>query len=195
MVSKANTCVLLPPANCFLPGTNHFGHFVLTRDLLRSLSKPPKRVVVLASKGHMFAKMELEDLHFRNRAYNSRESYGNSKLANILFAKELTARANGTYTAVSLHPGGINTNLDRHLPSWGRFIFRTLVAIPGVLYLAIGEPAMKNMAQGAATTIWAALSDEIKGGEYCADCAVAPTITKEAEDEELQKKLWQVTEE
>ena len=88
------------------------------------------RVVVLSSMGHSFGNIDLEDLHFtKGRSYTPWVSYGQSKMANILFAKELNKRANGAYIAVSVHPGGIDTNLMQHTPNWQVAIFRAIVAM------------------------------------------------------------------
>jgi len=97
-------------------GVNHFGHFYLTQLLQDKLLTTPHtagRVVVLSSSAHNMGKVVPSDLHYTNgRAYKGWEAYGQSKLANLLFAKGLADRLKGTpATAVSVHPGVIQTNL------------------------------------------------------------------------------------
>lgn len=98
-------------------GVNHFGHFYLTQLLLPKMLSTPDtagRVVVLSSSAHEFGSFDFEDLHYKNgRPYKSGwPAYGQSKLANLLFAKELADRLEGTQiSAVSVHPGVIHTAL------------------------------------------------------------------------------------
>lgn len=99
-------------------GVNHFGHAYLTRLLLPKMKETKDtagRIVVLASTAHTMGTVQPDDLHFKNgRTYRGWESYGQSKMANILFAKGLADRLEGTgITAVSVHPGVIQTNLWR----------------------------------------------------------------------------------
>lgn len=95
-------------------GVNHFGHFYLTTLLLDKMiatKHTAGRVVVLASMAHMLGKMNFKDLHFKKRSYGAWKAYGQAKLANILFAKGLADRLEGTnITAISLHPGGCYSN-------------------------------------------------------------------------------------
>ncbi len=109
-------------------GTNHLGHFLLTsllRPLLTTTSKQEGgdgsadvRVVVVSSVGHQYAKkpIRLDDLNwFRESEFLTGEAYFQSKLANVLFAKELDRRMRGTgVKACSLHPGVVATDLSRH---------------------------------------------------------------------------------
>lgn len=97
-------------------GVNHFGHFYLTKLLLDKMKSTPDtagRIVVLSSSAHNMGKVVVSDLHYtKGRAYAGWEAYGQSKLANLLFAKGLADRLKGTsLTAVSIHPGVIKTNL------------------------------------------------------------------------------------
>lgn len=107
-------------------GVNHFGHFYLTKLLLDLMlkTKPIKpteesahsfggRIVVLSSVAHtMGDSIKVDDLHFKNRSYRAWSSYGESKLANLLFAKSLSDKLGDTHvSAVSIHPGVIRTNL------------------------------------------------------------------------------------
>lgn len=99
-------------------GVNHFGHFYLTQLLKEKLLTTPDtagRVVVLSSSAHNMGKIVPSDLHYtKGRTYKAWEAYGQSKLANMLFAKGLADRLKGTpATAVCIHPGVIHTNLWR----------------------------------------------------------------------------------
>ncbi|KAK9837292.1 hypothetical protein WJX81_004012 [Elliptochloris bilobata] len=172
-------------------GTNHFGHFALTQALLPSMRAlgRPARVVAVSSMGHQLQDMKMGDLHYKNRRYTSYGSYGSSKLANILFAKELARRLKGSSIEVfSLHPGVIQTPLGRHVGTargtWTGWLFGWL-----------GAFWIKSTEQGAATTVTAAVSPELAGesGAYLTDCQIA-VPSKEAQDEALAKELWDVTE-
>ncbi|RVW42009.1 Short-chain dehydrogenase TIC 32, chloroplastic [Vitis vinifera] len=114
--------------------------------------------------------------------YNRLSAYGQSKLANVLHANELSRRLKddgANITANSLHPGAIATNLFRHVPLVGGFID------------IFGKYVVKNVQQGAATTCYVALHPEVKGttGEYFADSNIAKG-SSQANDPELAKKLW-----
>ena len=98
-------------------GTNHFGHFVLTNLLLKALANgAPARVVNVSSSAHwMFGKMDFEDINYEKRSYDKMGAYGQSKLANVLFSKELHNKVKDHgITTYSLHPGWISTELVRH---------------------------------------------------------------------------------
>src|SRR4051812_41632253 len=96
-------------------GTNHVGHFLLTQLLLPMLGSGA-RVVALSSAGHRFSDVDLDDPNFQHTAYDPWGAYGRSKTANALFAVELDRRLQdrGAH-AYSVHPGGIITELGRHL--------------------------------------------------------------------------------
>lgn len=176
-------------------GTNHFGHWVLTQGLLDKLKAQdfPSRVVALSSSGHALNRgpLQLDDLHFKRRSYGAWTAYGQSKAANILFAKELNRRLQGTQVeAFSAHPGVIQTNLGRHMNGpahWGMKIF---------MAAARWVPAMraKNIPQGVSTTLYAATAPQLKGlgGAYLVDCAVAQP-SKTCQDVDTAAKLWEVT--
>lgn len=101
-------------------GVNHFGHFYLTQLLLQKMTDDTSsagRIVSLSSSAHEFGRIDCDDLHYRKgRRYAGWPAYGQSKLANILFSKELADRLKEKsphVTAVSVHPGVIQTNLWR----------------------------------------------------------------------------------
>ena len=164
--------------------TNHVGHFVLVTGLLDSLTDDG-RVVILSSGAHAFAENGIEfDNLTGERDYKPWRMYGISKLANILFARSLTARFSGTMrTANSLHPGVIETNLGRHVPDREGMYERL-------------RPRMKSIPQGAATQCYVATRPELAGvsGKYFSDCAEADTIAA-GTDDAMAEQLWTVTEE
>ncbi|GAB0114841.1 SDR family NAD(P)-dependent oxidoreductase [Acidisoma sp. C75] len=155
-------------------GTNHLGHFVFI-NRIASLLQPGARVVNLASSGHRFADVDLEDPNFERTEYTPFVAYGRSKTANILFAVEFDRRhkARGV-RAVAVHPGGIQTELGRHL---GEGEIERLMRQLNETNAAAGLPpfAWKTIPQGAATSVWAGVvapADEV-GGLYCEDCHIA----------------------
>jgi WW domain-containing oxidoreductase len=166
--------------------TNHVGHFLLVTGLLDALAEDG-RVVVVASEAHWRAPpggVLLDDLGAQ-RSYSPWGHYGQSKLANILFARELARRLAGTRrTANALHPGVIRTELARHLPAFAKVGFSLL-----------GPLALKTIPQGAATQTWLAVNPGAAGatGGYFADCNPAPS-RREASDPALARELWEVTE-
>jgi NAD(P)-dependent dehydrogenase (short-subunit alcohol dehydrogenase family) len=173
-------------------GTNHLGHFLLTRLLLDRLrASAPARVVVVASEAHrrgsregLLATLD-SDPRYERRRYRPFAAYGDSKLANILFAKALAARLAGSgVLALSLHPGVIATNLSKHL------------GIAGTLFRALGPLVGKSVEQGAATTVFAATAPELteaQAGIYLADCNQAEP-TEPARDPALAERVWALSE-
>jgi NAD(P)-dependent dehydrogenase (short-subunit alcohol dehydrogenase family) len=166
--------------------TNHVGHFLLVTGLLDRL-RERGRVVMLSSAAHRGAPsggIQFDDLSFA-RSYSDWRAYGQSKLANLLFAKALAKRLAGTTkTANAVHPGVIATNLGRHMNP-------VLLA----LYPVATAIAMKTIPEGAATQCFVAVHPSLEGvsGEYFADCNVAST-SRHGRDEALAERLWEVTE-
>lgn len=166
--------------------TNHIGHFLLVTGLLDSLADDG-RVVMLSSMAHTQAPQG--GIRFDNldgaRGYNPWGAYGQSKFANLLFAKELQHRFTGTRkTAYAVHPGVIHTNLARSAGG----VVQAFFALAGPLFL-------KTIPQGAATEVFAAVHPKALAfaGQYLADSNVAKP-RKDAEDAELAKQLWTVSE-
>lgn len=181
--------------------TNHLGHFALTVGLHDALAAAPDgaRIVSVSSTGHLASPVHVDDLHFAQRAYDPWQAYGQSKTANVLLAVEATRRwADEGIVANALMPGGIMTNLQRHvspdvIEGWEKAQRE-------------GTVTFKTPAQGAATTLVAAVAPELAtGGHYLEDCNEAPTVDDDAKvrsgvrrwalDEGNARRLWEVSEE
>ena len=161
-------------------GTNHLGHFVLT-NRIASLLRSGSRVVALASMGHRYADVDLEDPHFARGDYDPWRAYGRSKTANILFAVAFDRRHRERgVRAAAVHPGGIKTELGRHLSGDD---FDSLLQRLNADLAAKGKPPFwfKSIPQGAATSVWAGAVAEADavGGRYCENCRVTTRITNE----------------
>jgi NAD(P)-dependent dehydrogenase (short-subunit alcohol dehydrogenase family) len=173
-------------------GTNHLGHFLLTRRLLPAI-RSGGRIVNVSSAGHRASDIVWDDPNYANRPYDKWEAYGQSKTANILFTVELERRfgADGIH-AYAVHPGMIATKLGRHLD---RSDYETLKA-RAKASPAGGLPGYKSIAEGAATTIYAATSPDVAGtgGVYLADEAVSDDHAPWALDPEHARRLWDLSE-
>ncbi|AUT64102.1 SDR family NAD(P)-dependent oxidoreductase [Paraburkholderia terrae] len=190
-------------------GTNHIGHFVLV-NRLASLLRSGARVVILASSGHRFANVDLDDPNFERTPYDPFVAYGRAKTANILFAVEFDRRhqARGV-RAAAVHPGGIQTELARHMDE-GQMA-GLLERINSQLASEGKAPfQFKSVPQGAATSMWAAVvaSPEEVGGRYCENCHVSEVVADDvvitpvsegvrqyALDAANAEALWRKTEE
>ena len=166
-------------------GVNHLGHFLLTILLLDLLKRSaPSRIINVSSSAHAMGsgKINFDDIHFE-KSYSGWGAYYNSKLANVLFIRELSKRLEGTHvTANSLHPGAVSTDLQRH-----SFLSSALLS-PVRWYL------FKTAEQGAQTTIYCAVSEEMEGvsGKYLADCALKEPCMG-AKDDDAARKLWDLS--
>jgi len=165
--------------------TNHIGHFLLVTGVLGQLTADA-RVVMLSSAAHTGTFPEgvrLDDLDAAGE-YSAIRNYGQSKLANLLFATELSRRLPAGQMAHAVHPGVIATNLGRHMPGVVQTLFRGL---GNVL-------ALKTIPQGAATQTYVATHPDVTGnGNYWADCNVAKS-SAHGRDEALAAALWDKTE-
>lgn len=180
-------------------GTNHLGHFVLV-NRIASLMGPGSRLVNLSSAGHRMADVDLDDPNFERTPYEEFVAYGRSKTANVLFAVEFDRRHKlRGVRATALHPGGIMTELGRHMSEEAihAFIDNVNAQKPA----DAPDFVFKTVPQGAATSVWAGVvapAEEV-GGRYCEDCRVARVteggtirdgVTAYALDPDRAKALW-----
>lgn len=190
-------------------GTNHLGHFVFVNRIVK-LIKDGGRLVNVSSSGHRFSDVNLHDPNFDSTPYEPFVAYGRSKTANILFAVEFDRRHRERgVRATAVHPGGIITELGRHMPEGAIEAFIEQVQRERS---AAGEPPFefKSVPQGAATSVWAGViadADEV-GGKYCEDCQVGELIPADQQvsainrgvrqyalDPENARALWKKSEE
>ncbi len=177
-------------------GTNHLGHFALTGLLLESLlGVRGSRVVTVSSNGHRFrAAIHFDDLQWEHR-YDRIAAYAQSKLANLLFTYELQRRLadqQKNTIAVAAHPGSSNTELTRNLPA----ILKPANAL-------LGPVLFQSAAMGALPTLRAATDPDVEGGQYYGPAGFGQqrghpklvSSTAQSHDEELQRRLWTVSEE
>lgn len=180
-------------------GTNHIGHFALTKALLPLVKKgSAKRIVNLSSRAHHIDGVHLDDVNFESREYDPWASYGQSKTANVLFSLALDKRLDDI-DVFAVHPGGIQTNLGRHLSEE-----QAAALVQRIMENSGGNFAFKTVEQGAATSCWAATAPEIagKGGVYAEDCHIAATddesategVRSYALDAEKAEALWALSE-
>lgn len=189
-------------------GINHMGHFALTAALMPLLHKSGEtRVVALSSTGHKLSGIRWEDIHYESEAYDKWQAYGQAKTANALFANGLSRRLKDSGgLAFSVHPGGIFTPLQRHLPKEEMIALGWLGEDGAPSELA--RQGFKSPEQGASTTLWAATSADLAGkaGVYCEDCNIAaPTdrdspmarymgVDPHACDDAEAERLWALSE-
>ena len=163
-------------------GTNHFWYFVLTNVLLKALANgAPAQVVNVSSAAHwLFGKM----VSYEKRSYNKMAAYGESKLANLLFTKDLDNKAKDHgITTYSLHPGYVLTELGRH--NWFSTLFNLIV---GTLY-------GRTPVRGAQTTIYCAVEEGLEkySGGYFSNCTLS-TASADGRNDGFAKKLWELSE-
>lgn len=170
-----NAAIMACPETRVGPGweaqfaTNHLGHYAMTCGLWPLLADGGARVVALSSTGHKLSGIRWDDVMFDDD-YDRWVAYGQAKTANALFALHLdTLGERDGVRAFSVHPGGIMTELQRHLPRQ-EMIDRGWIDAEGNV-----NELFKSPEQGAATSVWAATSPRLDGmgGVYCEDCDVA----------------------
>ncbi|XP_047466428.1 retinol dehydrogenase 12 isoform X1 [Mugil cephalus] len=163
-------------------GVNHLGHFLLTYLLIGILKRSaPARIVVVSSLGHNFGWIRFHDLHSQG-SYHSGLAYCQSKLANVLFTRELARRLKDTNVTVnSVHPGTVNSDLTRH---------STLMAI----FFTVLSMFLKTPREGAQTSIYCAVAEELHSisGKHFSDCAPA-FVAPQGRSEETARRLWDVS--
>ena len=166
-------------------GVNHLGHFLLTTLLLdRITTTPEARIVTVASHAHKFAGggLDFDDLQ-TERGYKAMRVYGKSKLANIMFTRELARRiADTSATANSVHPGFVASNFGRNDPL-------------GNLAMTLAKPFALSPSKGARTSIYVASDPAVTGvtGKYFYKCAVVEP-TSYARDDAAARQLWEISE-
>ncbi len=156
-------------------GINHLGHFVFM-NRIAPLMSDGSRLVVLASSGHRFSDVNIEDPNFEVTEYTPLGAYGRSKTANSLYAVEFDRRHKDRgVRATAVHPGGIHTELGRYMTGQQR---ENLSATLNKTRSTREVFEWKTIPQGAATSIWAGViaPPEDVGGQYCEDCHVAEIV-------------------
>lgn len=159
-------------------GTNHLGHFALVGGVADLLTDGA-RVISYSSGGHYRSPVRFDDLDFETTPYDPWVAYGQSKSANALFAVGLARRgADRGILAFSVHPGGIMTELQRHVPR-EELLSRGWIDADGT-----PNPRFKTPAQGASTGLWAATATELvsRSGAYCEDCAIKGIVPADHTD-------------
>lgn len=187
-------------------GVNHLGHMAMTLGLAQSMQKATDgaRLVQLSSTAHVRSDVKWDDPHFKSADYDKWEAYGSAKSANALFALGVDMRGKDHgVRAFSVHPGGIFTPLQRHLPD------EEMVALgwknaDGTVPPQV-QAMFKTPEQGASTSVWAATSAKLAdmGGVYCEDCDIAKLATPESQrweharewicDDEKAERLWEMS--
>uniref|UniRef100_H0UZ46 NADP-retinol dehydrogenase n=2 Tax=Cavia porcellus TaxID=10141 RepID=H0UZ46_CAVPO len=163
-------------------GVNHLGHFLLTHLLLEKLKdSAPSRVINLSSLGH-----HLGRIHFHNlqgeKFYHSGLAYCHSKLANILFTRELAKRLQGSgVTTYSVHPGTVSSELFRHSS-----VMKCMCWLFSYF--------LKTPQQGAQTSLYCALTEglEVLNGSHFSECKVT-WVSAQARNETIARRLWDVS--
>jgi len=169
----------------WLLGVNHLAPFLLTTLLLDKLKAgAPARVVTVASMAYRRGTLELDDLNWERRKYRSLKAYSDSKLANVLFTRELARRVAGSgVTANSLHPGVVATNIFNQLGLFGR------------VFTMLAKPLLLTSAEGAKTSVYLASATEVAGvsGKFFDRCRERP-LDPVACDDAGAERLWQRSE-
>jgi len=187
-------------------GVNHLGHFELARRLHPALAKAGgARLVALSSTAHIRSDVHWDDPNFTSHDYDKWDAYGSSKSANALFARGADHRwESDGITAFGVHPGGILTPLQRHLPK------EEMVALGWINPDGSQPDAIKALfktpKQGASTSVWAATAAQLegRGGVYCEDCDIARPATEDSprwaharewiQDDAKADQLWEISE-
>ncbi|XP_015186281.1 PREDICTED: retinol dehydrogenase 13-like [Polistes dominula] len=170
-------------------GVNHMGHFLLTNLLLDVLKESaPSRIINVSSNAHLKAKLKVKDLNSMEK-YDPSEAYGQSKLANVLFTKELANKLKGTQVTVNaVHPGTVDTEITRHMTVFKVLFLRYLIK-PFIW------PFIKSPKQGAQSVLYVALDPSLENvtGSYFSNNEISD-ISDEAKDDKLSRWLWLVSE-
>lgn len=168
-------------------GVNHLGHFLLTKLLLEKLKQSaPSRIVVVSSALYKRGNLDFDTIN-SEKHYDKSMAYKNSKLANVLFTRELNKRIQSTGVSVyAVSPGMVWTNLGRYMSlNWWK-----IAALAPLAWFFIRTPR-----QGCQTILHCAISEEaeLESGSYYRNCE-REDFAKVAEDEGVAKRLWDVSE-
>uniref|UniRef100_A0A1B6M603 Retinol dehydrogenase 14 n=1 Tax=Graphocephala atropunctata TaxID=36148 RepID=A0A1B6M603_9HEMI len=170
-------------------GVNHMGHFLLTNLLLDRLkASAPSRIVNVSSTAHKRGRINKEDLNSEQK-YDGGAAYNQSKLANVLFTRELAKRLEGSGVTVNcVHPGIVDTEITRHMSFFNSYV--AAVLIKPFMWVFIRTPK-----QGAQTVLYASLSPDLEkvSGKYFSDCSEAEA-SPDAQDDTTARWLWLVSE-
>ena len=189
---------------------NHIGHFLLTKDLMPLMKDVEgARFISLSSSAHALTGILWNDIHFHNQPYDKWMAYGQSKTASSLIAIEFNKKMkNYGVSGFAVHPGGIITPLQRHLPK------EEMVALGWMQEDGSPTELVKNFFktpnQGSSTTLWCATNKKLNGigGVFCEDCDIAKRkieieetmqryfgVADWAIDHNEATRLWNITEE
>ncbi|XP_026782590.3 retinol dehydrogenase 13 [Pangasianodon hypophthalmus] len=170
-------------------GVNYLGHFLLTNLLLDKLKdSAPSRVINLSSLAHIIGEIDFDDLNWDRKKFNTKKAYCQSKLAIILFTRELARRLEGTgVTVYALHPGVVATELGRHT-GMHQSQFSSTVLSP-IFYLLIKSPEL-----GAQPSVYLAVAEELASvsGRYY-DVMKEKEPAPQALDQEVAVRLWDIS--
>ncbi|XP_057666880.1 retinol dehydrogenase 14-like [Diorhabda carinulata] len=174
--------------------TNYLGHFLFTLSLMPKLIRStPARIVNVSSEAHKFiSSIDFDDLNWSKKKYSPLYAYSQSKLANVLFTKELDSKLKrnkiNDVNVYSVHPGCVKTDLGRHVAK--QFY------IPGLLWLVETATSyiFKTPEQGAQTQIYCSVDENCanESGLYYSDCKIIKSSAA-AQNEEMAKKLWNIS--
>jgi NAD(P)-dependent dehydrogenase (short-subunit alcohol dehydrogenase family) len=174
-------------------GTNHLGHFALTGLLLPALARSPSpRVVTVSSLGHRVGRLDLDDVMFERRRYQRWGAYFQSKLANVMFARECDRRAKASdhpLRSVGCHPGTASTEIGKTGTSLTNRVIRTLF------------PVLARSAERGAAAVEHACLTSVAGGEFFGPrwlmfgTTRSETPSRRARDDEAARRLWEWSEE
>ena len=187
-------------------GTNHLGHMAMSLALAPAMERADSsRLVALSSIGHARSDILWDDPNYTSRPYDKWEAYGQAKTANALFALGVDRRGRDIgIRAFSVHPGGIFTPLQRHLPE-EEMVALGWKAADGTIPPEV-QARFKTPGQGAATSVWCATSPQLdgRGGVYCEDCDIARLASDDSPrwahvrpwacDDERAERLWDMSE-
>ncbi|HAE26433.1 MULTISPECIES: oxidoreductase [Hyphomonas] len=187
-------------------GINHLGHMAMSLALAPAMQRTQNaRMVALSSTGHIRSDVIWDDPNYNERPYDKWEAYGQAKTADALFALGVDRRGRDIgIRAFSVHPGGIFTPLQRHLPE-EEMVALGWKAPDGSIPPQV-QAMFKTPEQGASTTVWAATSPQLegRGGVYCENCDIAQFATDDSQrwehvrawacDDDRAERLWTMSE-